>query len=155
MSMKNLPKTGKNYDVLRDLNNGAYDDSHHLLELKQVPESLTALRSLLAEPQNADIRDYAISGKDFEECIGRVAMYLGIVLDGDYDVGPLCSVLVAAVERRRMPGFSTTPSAGDSRLVPAEIVETATSLSLEVGQEAGEPLVPEAPKKLITPQEMN
>lgn len=128
-----------------DLNNGQWDDSHHLMELKQIPPALTQLRTLLQQPENADIVAYAIKGESFEDCIGRVAIFLSIALDGDYDVGPLCEVLINAINNRHATG--NQPHLSDSRLVNAEIVETEGEVTL---QPAPDPLtnVASPPSKL-------
>lgn len=118
-----------------DLNNGQYNDAHHLLELKEIPASLEELRRQLTLPENTDIRDYAIQGASFQECIARVATFLSIVLDGDYDVGPLCEVLVNAITSRNLVG--AYPHLSDERLVNAEIVEKEGEVTLQVSEEAG------------------
>lgn len=113
-----------------DLNNGAYNEAHHLLELKEVPDSLTHLRQLFTQPENKDIRDYAIQGNTFEECIARTATFLNIALDGEYDVGPLCEVLCNAITSRKAVG-QLHPHLADSRLVEAEIVEREGDVTLQ------------------------
>lgn len=160
MSKSKFPKTGKFYPDDTSLLNGGRvegavtpfhdkggaDSPHHLVELRQPPASLTTLREELALPQNKDISEYAIQGKTFEECIGRVAMFLAIVLDGDYDVGPLCSVLVDAMRNRHLT--STTPHLAAAGLVNVELVEREGDVTLE-GVDATEEVVAQ-PKIIAT-----
>lgn len=88
--------------------NGAYNTDHPYLEIKEVPSSLVALRAELMKPHNHDIMTYAAEGKNFGECMSRIATFLGVAVDGLYDVGPLCSVLLTMLrERKRVPVIST------------------------------------------------
>ena len=84
----------------------SYDTStHHLLQLKNIPAGLVALREELQLPKHADIMQAAAKGATFEESIGIIAAQLGIALNDVYDVGPLCSKLAQALKQRfiKMP----------------------------------------------------
>jgi hypothetical protein len=97
------------------------------LSLHRPPDSLVALRTeLLNHP---DISAYAQEGANFEDCIGRIAVKLDIVLDGDYDGDTLCTMLAEALRNRG--SNSMTPHLRASGLVNAEIVETEKGISLE------------------------
>jgi len=65
------------------------------------------LREELQKPQNRDIHDAAILGRDFEECLGIIAKELSIVLDGDYDVDKLCTLLVTQLRARHYLPLAT------------------------------------------------
>lgn len=149
MSMEKRAKTGKLYSASIkdiDLNNGSYNEAHHLLELKEVPASLTQLRTLFQQPENADIVAYAQQGGSFQECIARTATFLNIALDGLYEVGPLCEVLCNAILSRDSIG-QIAPHKADGRLVEAEIVETDGEITLQRVAEATEEVTQ---PKLIT-----
>lgn len=145
MSMKKQPKTGKSYVKASQI--GTYDNSHHLLEIKQIPDSLTQLRQELTLPQNKDIFDYAMKGDSIEECLARIAVMLDIVLDGLYDMSPLCDVLLTAMRNRA--NHPNQPHLRVAGLVEAEIIETDGEVTLhEVSKEVPE-LAP-TKAKLIT-----
>jgi len=136
------------------------NDYHYLIEHREPPASLVALRSELAYHQ--DIIDYAIQGGDFGDCIGRIALKLDIAMDGMYEVEPMCELLVSALRARR---FNTPAGPLLPGLFAAEMIEDADSIRL---QEVGEVLeVPKdavvvqtetsvpRPPKLIVPEKVN
>jgi hypothetical protein len=131
----------------QELKNGQYDDSHHLLEIKMLPHSLILFRNLLQREENADIKEYVSKGNSFEECLARTATFLSIVVDGDYDVGPLCEVFINAINTRKLVG--NQPHLSDVRLVNAEIVETEGDVTLQRVEEAVEEAAPPPAPKLI------
>ena len=106
---------------------GVDHSTNELLSLYRPPDSLVALRQeLLNHP---DISAYAKEGATFEDCIGRIALKLDIVLDGAYDGDKLCAMLAEALRNR---GSNTmTPHLRATGLVNAEIVETEKGISLE------------------------
>lgn len=106
--------------------NGEYNNSHPLLEIKEVPPGLVALRGELI--YHADIVEYAQEGTDFSDCLGRIAVKLDIVLDGFYDVEPLCSMLTEALRNRRF--FPKSPHLRHRDLVDVELVEKEGSLEI-------------------------
>lgn len=111
---------------------GGYHSPHHLIEIKEPPASVVALRKELEKPENRDIYDYASQGTDFADCMGRIALKLSIALDGEYDGADLCGMLVNAMRARKVADGTGRPHLGDSRLVEAEIVEKESGeLSLE------------------------
>ena len=84
----------------------AYDNStHSLMQLKQIPDSLVALRIELQKSQHRDIFNAASKGATFEEVIGHIGAMLGVGLDGFYDVDDVCKMLVDRLKNRfiRMP----------------------------------------------------
>jgi hypothetical protein len=109
-------------------NEGGMDHStHHLLEFREIPENLTALRDeLLLHP---NISNYAQQGKTFEECLARIGVQVDIALDGDYDVNSICSVLCTALRNKRLgltdPGYTEI-----SGLIEAELVEREGEIQL-------------------------
>jgi hypothetical protein len=108
--------------------NGAIDYPRKMLLIKEAPDSLIALRQLLALPENKDIYDAANKETTFEVVLATVAEKLDIVLDGTYDVGPLCTVLAEAMKRRHMgPGLRFDVPG----LQRADIVERESSVTLE------------------------
>lgn len=131
--IKNLLNTGVSSPAIAVASRGGVHSPHHLVELREPPSSLTALRDLLQREENRDIKEYAEKGATFEECIGRIATFLSIVLDGYYDAPELCAVLCNSIAMRKKVGGS--PHLGDARLVNAEIVEKEGELSLEVAPE--------------------
>lgn len=79
----------------------SYDrNTHPLLSLKMVPESLIQLRKELQLPENKDIHDAAIVGNTFEECLAIIATKLRIVVDGIYEADALCNMLVTQMRLR-------------------------------------------------------
>lgn len=106
---------------------GIDHSTHELLSLHRPPDSLVALREELTK--HPDISAYAQEGATFEDCIGRIALKLDIVLDGDYDGEKLCAMLATALRNRG--SNSMTPHLRAAGLVNAEIVETEKGISLE------------------------
>lgn len=100
-------------------NYGYDNETHHLIQLKQPPPSIIALREEL--PKHPDIYNEAIKGNTFEECIGIIAARLDVVLDGLYDPEPLCAMLVDVLRKRHM--FGSNPSLRHPDLVDVELVE--------------------------------
>jgi hypothetical protein len=74
---------------------------HKLLEVREPPDSLVALRTELAKPENLDISIYASAGVTFEDCLGRIAFCLRIAMDGVYDPIKVCATLTDELRRRR------------------------------------------------------
>lgn len=108
---------------------GGYRDEHHLILEKIPPLSVVALRTELCLPQNSDIFNEAIKAPNFEMALATIGVMLDICLDGDYDAGELCDVLVSAMRARHT--HSNQPHLRDSRLVNAEMIERAGTVSLE------------------------
>lgn len=102
--------------------------SHSMLIRKVPPPAVARLAQLLQQPQNKDIHDAGIKGKDFSECLGNIAAFLDIALDGQYDVPDLCNLLCRAIDSRGTLGNS--PHKLDDRLVNAELVERENSFEL-------------------------
>ncbi len=110
----------------KDMNQGGVDtDTHHLVLLKESPDSLVELRKELC--YHPDITEFAQKGSDFSECLGLIAVKLDIALDGVYDCGPLCEILVAALRNKR---FGRQTHQGIAGLTQSELIETETSLEL-------------------------
>lgn len=128
--IKNLLNSGVSSPAIAISQKGGVHSPHHLVELREPPSSLTTLRLLLQKEENRDIKEYSEQGTTFEECIGRIATFLSIALDGYYDVPELCTVLCNSIAMRKKVGNS--PHLGDARLVNAEIVERKGELSLEI-----------------------
>lgn len=114
-------------------NFGVDHETHHLLEIRQPPEALVALRNEL--PYHKDIYEYAIQGKNFEDCMAKIGEKLDIVLDGLYDGDKLCEVLVTALRNRRFHG--NQPHLRHPALVSAEIIERKGVVSLDRAEEIG------------------
>ena len=117
-------------------NFGGYIDEHHLIELKQPPSSLVELRNLLQQPEFKDIREKAEAAATFEEALGVIALQLDILLDGTYDVGPLCKVLVAALTNREK--FKSTPHLRAEGLIDVELVERKDTVAVERKKQSNE-----------------
>lgn len=115
---------------------GTDNDTHYLIQLKEAPDSLIALREeLLKHP---DICEYAVQGDTFEDCLGRIALKLDIALDGMYDIQPLCAMLVSVLRKRHM--FGANPHLRHKGLISAELVETEKGVELrEAGPEVTVP----------------
>lgn len=107
--------------------NYGYDhETHHLIQIRQPPPSIIALREEL--PKHPDIYNEAIKGNTFEECIGIIAARLDVVLDGLYDPEPLCAMLVDVLRKRHM--FGSNPSLRHPDLVDVELVEREDSVEV-------------------------
>ena len=107
-------------------NYGYDNDTHHLIQIRQPPPSIIALREEL--PKHPDIYNEAIQGNTFEECIGIIAARLDVVLDGIYDPEPLCTMLVDVLRKRHM--YGSNPSLRHSDLVDVELVERENSVEV-------------------------
>lgn len=115
---------------------GYEDRSHHLLVVKEVPDTLQELRRELQHGAHRDICLAAIKETTFEGSLATIGEKLDIVLDGTYDVGPLCQVLLQALRARRMG----TKIPGNLGLITgAEIVEREGEVSLELAPSDGAP----------------
>lgn len=108
------------------------------IEQRESPASLVALRNELALPQNKELYDYGIQGRNFEECLARIAHKLGIALDGLYDVPELCDVLLTVLRRKSVlkvigeNGFvDGDASQLDDRLIGIRRIEDADTVRLE------------------------
>src|ERR1700743_771544 len=75
-------------------------ETHYLLEIREPPASMIALRKLLSLPENKDIFDAAKAEPTFEGALATIGAMLDIALDGTYDVAELCDVLSSALSRR-------------------------------------------------------
>jgi hypothetical protein len=118
---------------------GGYDETtHHLIALHEPPDSLSELRKELAF--HPDISSYAQEGLTFEDCLGRIALKLDIVLDGDYEVGPLCEVLVTALRARK--SHTTAPHLRHSSLIDVELVEKEGEMEIVERDRAVQTVVP-------------
>lgn len=106
-----------------------YKDTHHLMEIKQLPASLIELQKEITLPQHRDIYNAAFAEKTFELALGMLAAKVDILLDGSYDVPKLCELLVTALRTRRVAGAN--PSAMHPDLVPVDLVEKEDSLAVE------------------------
>lgn len=112
--------------------------SDERIEQREPPASLTALRNEIALPQNSEVFNYAIQGRNFEECLARIAFLLGIALDGFYDVPELCDVLVTSLRKRSVlkvlsaDGFTDSDiSKIDERLIGIRRIEDKDTVRLE------------------------
>lgn len=108
------------------------------IEQREPPASLTALRNEIALPHNHELFNYAIQGRNFEECLARIAFFLGIALDGFYDVPELCDVLLTALKKKNVlqvlgtNGFTSGDvSEIDSRLIGIRRIEDKNTVRLE------------------------
>ena len=115
------------------------DRSHHLLVIKEVPESLYVMRRMLLEPQHADIKAEAMKAATFEESIGIIAAMLDIALDGDYEPDPLFTMLCEALRNRG--SFKSQPHLRAAGLVNAELVERDGDVTLERKVDAEGPYI--------------
>jgi hypothetical protein len=104
-------------------------DSHYLLAIKEVPTSLIELRREMG--YHPDICAIAIKEDTFSTVLASIALQLDIALDGTYDVGPLCEMLVEALRSKRFNTVSrATPHLRSSKLMNVELVETASEITL-------------------------
>lgn len=108
------------------------------IEQREPPASLVALRKELALPQHKELYDYGIQGRNFEECLARIAHKLGIALDGFYDVPELCDVLLTVLRRKSVlkvigeRGFvDGDASQLDDRLIGIRRIEDKDTVRLE------------------------
>ena len=124
-----------------------YNSSHHLVELREPGDALEDLRYFLSLPDNRDIAECAMKGGNFEDCIGRIAEKLDIVLDGEYDPVNLMRILTIALGNRTKPGSANQPWLRVPGLLQsAELVESLEAVTLETGLELGTIAAPITPK---------
>lgn len=109
--------------------NSGYKKEHPLIDEKRIPEEVMRLARLLALPVNKDIYDFANKYKTIEKCLGAVAACLDIVLDGYYDVPPLCTLLADAVQAK-MDGKKILSINPD--LVSVQLTEREGTVALEL-----------------------
>lgn len=102
--------------------------SHHLMTIKQAPQSILELAKRLQQPKHKDILLIAQKGETFEECIGTISALLDIALDGIYDAADLAALLVKALDARSTLG--NQPHKLDDNLLPVELVERKDSFEL-------------------------
>jgi hypothetical protein len=106
---------------------GGYDkDTHYLLSIHEPPASLVALRIELVK--HPDIYLAAQKSSTFEESLAIIGEKLDIVLDGDYDVEPLCAMLVDCLRKRGR--HKDSPHLRHASLIDAEIIETEKGITL-------------------------
>lgn len=115
-----------------DQSYGEDRSSHALIVEKKPPQSIIELAKRLQQPQHADILAIAQKGETFEECIGTIAAFLDIVLDGEYDIPDLAAMLVKAMDARGTVG--NQPHTLDDRLVSVELVERKDSFELVLAE---------------------
>lgn len=101
--------------------------THSRLVIKVPPPELIELRKELT--LHKDIYDYAIQGNTFEECCGKIAEKLDILLDGLYDGDKLCGLLLEALRNRRFHGNQPHLRAKD--LVNVELIERQGTITIE------------------------
>lgn len=122
---------------------GGYDNSTPNVQIKVAPENVSRLRDLLAQPQNIDLYEAGIKGKDFAECLAEIAASLDIAIDGWLntadDVNNFCGTLCEAVQNRKLPGMKQSPHKQAGGLMDVELVErTDGTVTLEeVGEAIG------------------
>jgi hypothetical protein len=80
--------------------NGVYNNPNSLIEIKESPPGLIALRTELAKPENKDIAEIAQRETTFEGSLATIAERLNILVDGVYDVEPLCQKLAEEMKKR-------------------------------------------------------
>lgn len=85
--------------ALRNVN-GLYNNPNPYVEIKEPPPGLVALRTELAKPENADILKIAAYETTIEGSLATIAEKLGIIVDGVYDMHPLCEMLTKTLKDR-------------------------------------------------------
>lgn len=120
-----------------------YDDSHHLREVKILPESLIQLQQEITLPEHRDIYNAANAEKTFETALGMIAAMCDIVLDGEYDVPKLCELLVLALRSRRSAGAN--PSSMHPELVAVDLIEKKDELAVEFAGQYFDPSILKQP----------
>lgn len=108
--------------VLPSKQNFGYKNDHHLIQEKVTPESVQQLAQLLQSPRFKGVADKAIQGADFSECLGIIAAFYDIALEGEYDIPELCKMLCDV-----MLGNKAVINA----LIPAELVEREDTFTLD------------------------
>ena len=107
-------------------NKGGMHQPNDLVNIHEPPDSLVALRKELQE--HPDICAAAMHGETFEECLGIIAAKLDIAVDGLYDAGEFCAMLVQQLKRRNSAiAIGATDRFG---LIPAELHETEEGIAL-------------------------
>lgn len=71
------------------------------LVIKELPEDFVLFQRELSQIYNLDLALAAHRGRDFEEAMANICTALGIVVDGYYDVAPMCKMLVEAMQARQ------------------------------------------------------
>lgn len=99
-----------------------YKNDHHLIQEKVAPESVQRLATLLQLPRYKGVRDKAIEGSTFEDCIGIIAAFYDIALDGEYDIPEVCKMLCEV-----MLGNKSVVK----ELIPVELIEREDTFTLE------------------------
>lgn len=118
----------KSLQVIIDDPAYGYKNEHHLIQEKVAPQEVQQLANLLLLPRYKGIRDKAIEGSTFEECIGIIAAFYDIALDGQYDIPEVCKMLVQV-----MTGHKSVVK----ELIPVELVEREENFTLEPVEVAG------------------
>lgn len=109
-----------------------FKKEHHLIVEKRMTTNILALQRELALPHNKDIYDYAQQGRDFGDCLGRIGVKLDIAFDGMYgpeQIDEICGVLTNSLKHRYE--HVTQPHLRDPRLVNVEMIERASTVTLE------------------------
>lgn len=75
--------------------------------IKNDPDEVIAFRLVLNKPENKDLYDAGITGKDFSDCLGIIAAKLNIRLNGEYDGLALLKMLTNAIQNRGQIGLTT------------------------------------------------
>jgi hypothetical protein len=71
------------------------------------PQEIIDFREELSKPENHDLWEAGMKGKNFEECIANVCTGLKIRVDGEYDPLALLNMLTMAMKNRGQIGLST------------------------------------------------
>lgn len=71
------------------------------------PQEIIDFREELAKPENHDLWEAGIKGKNFEECIANICTGLKIRVDGEYNPLALLNMLTFAMKNRGSIGLST------------------------------------------------
>ena len=79
-----------------------YNDlkTHHLIELREPPASVIALRHELYKPVHLDIYNAAFDQPNFETALATIATKLNVIVDGTYDVWRICEMLAEKLRKR-------------------------------------------------------
>jgi len=120
---------------------GGMDTPVPHVNIHQPPASLIALRQELQKHPDICAACAVPEVYTFEEALAIIAMKLDIALDGAYDVGPLCEVLLSALWNRGR--FATNPHLRDSRLVDVEMLEKEGEIELVQRDRNVQTIVPE------------
>lgn len=101
------------------------------LTIKEIPQSLIKLREMLQLPAFFNISSKAQKEPTFEMSLGSIAADLNILLEGDYNVEDLCSMLCEALTNSTKAGTVDSPQLLSSKLIAAKIEETENALNIE------------------------